>query len=343
MINPATSPRFTTIQEIVKGILRREKDFAGANKLLYESIAKDLYKELNLTSIRATERRFIKVDKRTNSITLPNNYLKLSSICEIDACGKQVPMVINTNLTSDIIDISTVNDCGCECGCQSELCSHIKNYELIQEEVSITMPSNSVQIFTGTLRKKINNDGSYVTEKIWPTQKYDNGVYVAVVMETTEEFNCKVELLPCGCVKPTQENEDKVVACAGADSYQVDCGCNINPGYLFHHDHIKHPQYNFSEEGDRITSDCFYKCDYVLVRYYVNNKTKDILIPYFARKAMVSGIKAELVDFEKSTPNWKVANWKNNHIRDKRVLMDKLNEVNFTGFLQASIPHRRMV
>jgi hypothetical protein len=333
-----------TISEIVKGIMRREKDLAGTNFLLYESIAKDIWKELNLEACRLTERRFVKVDKRTNSITLPNNYLKLSSICEIDSCGKQVPLVINTNITSDIIDVSGISDCGCECGCESELCSSVKNYELIQEDIEIAMPDNTIQVFTGTLRKKINRDGSYVTEKIWPTKKYDNGTYTAVVMESTEEFLCKVELLPCGCVKPTPENEDKIVACSGADSYQIDCGCNINPDFLMRPEHIHHPQYNFSEEGDRITSECFYKCDYVLARYYVNNKTKDILVPYFARKAIATGIKLEAAEYDKKQiPAWQKARWEQNNIKARRVLMDKLNEVNLTSFLQSALPHRRMV
>lgn len=344
MIKPKTSPRFMTIAEIVKGVIRREKDLAGTNYLLYESIAKDLWKELNLAACRLTERRFVQVDKRTNSITLPNNYLKLSSICEVDSCGKQVPLIINTNLTSDIIDVANVADCGCDCGCESELCSCVKNYELIQEDVSVVMPDNTTQVFTGTLRKKINIDGSYVTEKIWPTKKYDNGVYTAVVMESTEEFLCKVDLLPCGCVKPTPENEDKIVACSGADSYQIDCGCNINPGYLMRPEHIHHPEYNFSEEGDRITFDDRFKCDWVLARYYVDNKTKDILVPFVARKAIATGIKLEAAEYEKKPiPAWKLVRWEQNHAKAVRVLMDKLNEVNFTGFLQATLPHRRMV
>jgi hypothetical protein len=343
MINPATSPRFIKIEDIVKGILRRQKDLAGVDKLLLKDVAKDVYKELNLGAIKIPIRVILNVDKRTNSIYLPENYMTFSSISAQDECGIWVPMVINTNLTSDIIDISGVPDCGCECGCTSELCSSIKNYELIQEDVSVVMPDTTTQVFTATLRKKIDNNGNYVAEKIWPTQKFDNGTYVAVVMETTDEFICKVDTLPCGCIAPTITNDEIVTCNTAAISFGVDCGCHINPGDLMAHHHRDCNTYNFSQEGDRITFDDKFHHDQVLLRYYADNKTKDILVPIIARRAMVAGIKADMADYEKQMPNWKINDLKANRTKANRVLMDLLNIVNIKGFSKTVTPKRRMV
>lgn len=343
MINPATSSRFITIEEIVKGILRRQKDLAGVDKLLLKDIAKDVYKELNLSAIKIPLRAIVDVDKRTNSIYVPENYMTFSSISAQDECGIWVPMVINTNLTSDIVDISEVVDCGCECGCQSPLCSSIKNYELIQEQVSVVMPDNTTEVFTGTFRKKIDNNGNYVAEKIWPTKKYDNSVYVAVVMETTDEFICQVDTLPCGCVKPTEENEVNLNCNVAAISFNIDCGCHINPDYLMAHFQRECNTFNFSEEGDRITFDDRFKEDQVLLRYYADHKTKDLLVPIIARRAMVAGIKADMADYEKQMPNWKINDLKANYTKAKRVLMDQLNIILVKSFNKTVTPRRRMV
>lgn len=345
MINPATSPRFITIEELVKGMLRREKDLTGIDKLLYKSVAKDIYKELNLASIKVPIRLWMNVDKRTNSITLPDNFMNFSSI-EIEECGVRVPVIINTNLLSDIVDVSNIPDCGCDCGCQSETCSSIKNYELIQEEISIIMPDSTVKVFTETTRKKLNKDGTIVIETIKPVQQFDNGTYVGVVMETNDEFFCHVEVLPCGCVAQTKENDDICYSCTAAISFGVDCGCNITPDHLMrkHHDErYRHPEYNFSQEGDRIIFHHPFHYDRVLISYYANTKTKDILLPIIAMRAMVAGIKADMEPYDKRAVKWKADSWEDKYIRAKRVLMDQLNPINITKFNTQITPHRRMV
>lgn len=331
-----SSPRFITIENIVKGILLREKDFAGADKLMLMAIAKDLYKELNLGSIRNPVRRMIEVDKRTNSINFPDDYMTFSSISEIDECGRIEPLIINTNIKSDMVDISLVHDCGCECGCQSQLCSAIKNYEIIQEDISIIMPDSSTQIFTATKRKKILSDGSYVMETVAPVQKFDNGVYVAVVMETTDEFLCHLEMNDCGCIKHTHHNEEAVNNCSNARDYNTDCGCTECP-------RGDRNTYNFSEEGDRIQLDSRFRCDHVLLRYYADLPTKDILVPIIARKSMVSGIKSEQVKFDDKATQFKIALWASEHNKDQIVLRDKLNQISLKKFLRNITPKRKMV
>ncbi len=331
-----SSPRFITIRELVRGIIRREKDFTGADMLLMESIAKDIYRELNLGSIRNPVRRIISVDKRTNSIQFPDDYMTFSSISEIDECGRIEPLIINTNIKSDIVDISLVPDCGCECGCKSNLCSSIKNYELIQEDISIVMPNDTIQVFTATTRKKIMNDGSYVMETITPTQQFTDGVYTGVTMVTKDEFLCKLELEDCGCIKHCLDNEDAVNSCSNARDYTVDCGCTLCPKGDSN-------TYNFSEEGDRIQIDSRFRYDSVLLRYYPDKKTKDILVPIVARRTLVSGIKAEQVKFDEKATQFRIAFWATEYNKDAFALRSLLNLVNLKTFYRNTTPKRKMV
>ena len=70
------------------------------NKGLYLDCANDVYNDLNTDVLRIAERvkipirREFKINKRTNSIDLPPEFLKLSSVNVIDSHGILYPVYV---------------------------------------------------------------------------------------------------------------------------------------------------------------------------------------------------------------------------------------------------------
>ncbi len=136
-----------TPDEIIRSLCRREGDKQERNFWKYRDTVRDIWIELNLQTIKYTERELIEVDKKTNSVILPKKFLMLSSVSYINDCNRIVPVAFNSNLHQKIIDVSLDKDCGCECKCKTDLCGVIKNYEAIKEAVVMQKPDNSFQTY----------------------------------------------------------------------------------------------------------------------------------------------------------------------------------------------------
>lgn len=326
-----------TIQDAVKGILQREGDTLGVNYLKYMSVAKDIYRELNLHAIRETKRAWIQVDKKTNRITFPDDYLFFSSISVEDECGRLIPLVINGNLKHDIVDISQDKDCHCECGCLSKLCGAIKNYEVITGVETALMPNGDPASFTTMTRKRIGRDGAMVIEKRFPKAIYEGGVWVSTELVTEEEFVCKLEMSSCGCVKDTPENHSKVAQCCGANFMSVDCGstyCCTSPDQL---------TYNIEENGTGAIFPSSFMHNKVLVRYFYTQKTKDIRFPFVAKKALMLGIKAEIAEFSDTETEARVNRYIRRYNTEMGRLRSVLNRFNLKGFYDYVLGKKQMI
>lgn len=307
----------TTMDEVIKGILGREGDTLGTNYLKYLTAANDVYIDLNLHAMRMTKREWLHVDNRTKSIKKPDGCLLACSISVIDHCGNLVPLIVNTNLKSDIVDISQDKDCHCECGCSSELCGNIKNYELMTEVISAKKPDGTTYPFVATTRKKINRDGSLVIERVFPQAKYVNGVWTETSLVTDEEFLCKLEMEECGCVKQTPQNIEAVHACCGERFYD-ECG------RTFHHCCETHdPTFNVSEGGDRIIFPSGFMYEKVLFRFFYDAPTPKLLVPVVARRAIMYGIKEDLEVFDRK-PSMQKANMFSSKYTIEKTRMQKL-------------------
>lgn len=321
------------LEDVVKGILKREGDSIGANYLKYMSVAKDVYRDLNLHVIRYTKRYWVSVDKKTNSIKLPDGYLFFSSVSIEDECGKLVPLVINSNLKSDIIDITQDKNCHCECGCNSSICGNIKNYESTTEMVLAKMPNGSDASFAAITRKKINSDGSMVIERRFPKAIYEDSVWVDTRIVAEEEFLCKVEVKDCGCVIENNSNREKITACCGTD-IESDCGCTYKGGSN---------TYSFNEESTRIIFPSSFDHSRVLLRCFIDLPLKEIQVPIVAKKAIMYGIKAELMPWDKREGLGRSINFSKLLNNEKRMLRELFNRFSLKEFYDYTLGNKKMV
>lgn len=324
-----------TPDEILKSLAAREGDITGNHFMRYRSVVRDVWRDLKLYAIKYTKRAFIQVDKRTNSITMPDDLLFRSSFSILDDCNKLQLLSINQELSDDIIDISLDHDCHCECGCKSDLCGQIKSYEAIIEDTQELMPDDSYQTFTSVTRKRMDAGGRFVIERTFPVRIYTGGEWTGVELKTETEELCHLDTNPCGCVKTTKENCCKVDECCNADKFTTECGSFLcpTPGAL---------AYNFSEEGSRIVFPSTFNHDKVLVRYYAEDKMSEIRVPLIAKPAFIYGIKSFVLPFDESQPLWRIRDFDKRYTDSRADLFTKLNGFTIKELKQVLVPKRLM-
>jgi hypothetical protein len=284
------APNQVSAKEIVDSLLLRLKDVIGVNRALYMSYAKDVFKELNLRGIKSSKRVVLKINKTLNSVPVPGDYVQYSSAYVFDDCGKLVPVLINSDISEEIIDLAA--DKKCDCG--SDLCANLKNYELIEEPVLAPMPDGEMQSFTKTSIKKINKDGSYELQTSTPVTIFDDeGNHIATRLETQTEFLCKLEVDGNGCVIENEKNRGAVYTYCGFQDINHECGCPPKRNEC----KVK-PTFNISDDGHRLIFPSDFPYDYIVLRYYYDVKTKDILVPYVAKRVFMDKIYYEGIRYD---------------------------------------------
>lgn len=286
------SPNKTSAIEIVDSLLIREGDMQGVNRARYLSVFKEIWEDMNLQGIKDTKRIIVKVNKDTNSIMLPEEATEFASIYG-PMGGRMQPLLINKNLSEDMIDLSARKRCGHE-DCNSFLCATVKNYELIEETVIARMPNGSPRSFQKVTRKKINPDGSFIQEIIEPEAIYSGGVHTSTELKTKTEFICKLDLDDKGCVVECDDNRKKIyLNCAF-------CDFNHESGKPFGQEECYNPNltYNISDDRRRIILPSNLSLDYVIVRFYFTQKTRDIQVPNVCRRLLRLKLRVELDMFD---------------------------------------------
>lgn len=292
---------FISASELVTGMCLREGDMQKLNYPIYISILKEEYIRMNLSTIKQTKRILTKVNKMLNCINVPSDYLIFHSIGIVNEHGKFAPLVVNSQITTDIVDVHTSDSCGCNCGCHNAYCSNVKNYETIQSEVTMNLPDGTPKVFKSYIRKKLLKDGTLVTEISEPVKKYVNNVHTATVIEVSEEFAAQLEIKECGCIADTDANMHKINSTCDATDFAYESGCCR---------HIGHEDFNFYKIGDignRIHFPPHFPHDTVLLRYFADTKTKDLKIPILVARLMRAAVKLEQTKWAKGdTAKWKL-------------------------------------
>lgn len=285
--------------EVVDSLVFKQKDLQATMKASYLSEAKLLWKLMNLRTIKDSKRVIIDVDKGINSIKLPDDCYQFSSIY-VYSNGRFVPLLINSNLSEDLVDLSEKKSCSCGCG--SDLCANVRNYELIQSNESVGMPDGSQQVFVKTSRKSVAKDGSYFYEITEPIQIFDSaGVHIATELKTRVEEICKLDVDENGCVKDCEENKKKIYGVCGFNTIGDDCGKPV----LWSDCICPDLTYNVSDDGDRIILPSNLAYDKVVVRYFFDSKTSDIMIPIVAVQLFQMLLYAEFIKFDNKIPQYR--------------------------------------
>lgn len=314
--------RFTPIIELVESLCLRSGDTQMRNKGLFLSCSKDVWNDLNETTLRLADRvkmpvrqRF-HVDKRTNSINLPQNALRVSSVNVIGDGGVLYPVYRNERLHDDIVDVSVEPDCACEYKCGYQLCNSIKGYEVVKHTDDDYMPDGSPVSFDCVDRKVLLGNILY-EQKQYPQRIYESGVWTDTIKHTENIKLCKLEVDHNGCVCDTDANVDAVCdACGFNDNDNDKCcvggsasvppakDCNAWTYYCtskmdwFAIQCGRYPFfrkgceniYNISELGDRLIFPHNFGWDKVVVRYYADISLNNLMIPYIARQTFMTGL-----------------------------------------------------
>jgi len=332
-------PNMVKLLDVVNALLIREGDVAGKNRAQYMAVAKDVYRALELHGVKDTKRVILSIDKRTGTVTLPDDYLFFSTIYIIGKTGKLVPLIHNGDISEEVIDLSVRKSCDCDCGCSGEICRNISNYEAFERTVEMPMPDGSAGCFLETTKKKINKDGSYIQEVTTPVMKYEGGIHVDTVMETSVTELCSLEINDCGCVKDSISNLKAVQLHCQFESLEHDCGC---PTLVC--DNERELKYNFSDDGHRIVFPSSFPFANVVLRYYADFKTKDIWVPYVVKRLLMLLIKEEIATFSDSKmPLWIRRDLDNSIAKEKASYLSVISRMTLSEIYRVLNPKRRMV
>lgn len=316
--------RFIHITELVQDLCQRSGDTLQRNKGLFLSCSKDTWNDLNDDSLRLADRvkiplrRSFHINKRTNSIDMPCDFLRLSSVNVMDHRGVLYPVFRNDRLHDDMVELSVAKDCACEHNCGYQLCNIIKGYEAVQSVKSDLLPNGSPISFNCVDRKYIDPQGFFYSETQYPKRIYVSGVWTSTILYTEETKLCAVEIDNNGCVCDTESNVDNLCnacgigdvnndkCCIGGDANTPpDKNCDTWKYYCssrmdwFGVQCGKYPQgfhrecnniYNISELGDRLIFPSNFGWDKVVVRYYADITLKDLYIPYMVKECFMTGL-----------------------------------------------------
>lgn len=322
-------------ESIIRSLLNREGDIYGKNYIKYRTVAREVYTDLLLHTVRFTKRYLLPVNKTTLTVKMPDTCLLVATVAVIDDCGKMHYLTHSPNITHDIVDVSQSDSCGCDCGCKGEVCKNIQHYEPIIEPKLEDMPDGSQQWFEAITRKRLDTDGNLIVERTFPIRKFNGDIWVGTELTTETEVICSLETKECGCVKDTAENLQKVDACCSANSFADECGCcNIKPEF----------HYGVSEGGNMLVMPPGFSFDKVLVRFYHEAKNfKDLMVPKVAKKAFIYGIKEAVSLFDDEENQYRIEKFEQRARREREKLIDLLSRWSIKGIYEVLTPKRRML
>lgn len=314
--------KFIPIDDVIKSANLFEGDILQRNKMRYHALAKQVWYDLNMQTIKIAVRLNMGINKRTNTIDLPKDCVELASVSVIDPCtGIIYPVFRNDRLHDDIVDIGASKNC--ECGCKNQLCNLIKGYESITLDIDAELPNGDMQTFHCTTRKSVDTNGFYYEEKQFPIRRYTNGIWTSTEVATESIELCKLDVDDNGCVIDCEENFTKVNSCACssccvsasdnngvsiggtsmascdgsstwiyacssvADVYSVECGAW---GARCRNNEFRNI-YNITEEGNRLIFPANFGWGKALVRYYADVSLRDLKIPVIAVPTFQVGMK----------------------------------------------------
>ncbi len=328
-----------SLTDLVNEIFLNKGDVGRREYLRYKSIAKGVYRELNLLKLREAVRVFISIDKATNSIRIPENCISISSISVVDSCNKLVPLSYTDSITDqDIISINDDKKCGCKvCDCQNKDCGSMYKYETMTELVSMKLPNGSFDTFEKTLIKRINPDGSVVQEINEPELTFDdNGVHVSTDMVKRIEVICKVDVKDCGCIIDSEENKKKLGETCCAQLFSVESGCCAKNCGCETLDY----SYSMNEEQNRMYFDTRFAYDKVLLRYYANQTSAEIEIPIIAKDAVMYGTEYKAAMWDKNSKGSRAGNFKMEYYEAVSNLEKAMYRMTNKEFIDTVLPYR---
>lgn len=322
--------RFEPAADVVDHLCLLSGDILRRKKGLYLSVVNEVWNDLNETTLRIAKRikipvrRDFHVNKRTNSIDLPCNANRLSSVNVVDECGMIHPVYRNLSLHDDIVEVPAEKNCACEHNCGFKLCNTIKGYVAVQSVQSDILPNSTPVSFNCINRLVVDKNGVVYEENQYPKRIYTNGVWTDTILFTESIKKCECEVDENGCLCDTEHNINSVCESCGIRNFnpQINSknltGCvggtaecppnpNCNEWIYFCNNKLDwfsvqcgfepcgrrrdfHNIYNISEEGNRLIFPHNFGFEKALVRFYEDISLDKLLIPYSAKGTFMTGL-----------------------------------------------------
>lgn len=258
--------------------------------------AKWVWKDLLWTADWKLVQRVLEVDKTNDTITLPNNMIRLINISVMDKCGNLQPIAHNPNINT--LDIRCPDKtCTCTCGGKNTLCAETENITVKTETVTIYDVDYTKTIYT-------KSDSAGDVYEIAHTPVY-NQETSAVEFIDNRTYICNLDVTETGCVKATEPNRRKLVEHCGCFipfiyGYGPNCGpeCNLDrhhhecetliPAQVIAHFGF----YNWDAQKGDVIHLKHVKADRVIVAYQNNGQetNDEMLVPEYAVETMIYGI-----------------------------------------------------
>ena len=324
-------PRFEPVSDVVDSLCLRSGDILRKNRGLYLDVAQDVWNDLNETTLRISKRlkmpvrKEYSINKRTNSIDMECDFLKLSSVSVMDR-GIIYPIYRNRNISNDIVEVPAEKNCACEHDCGYQLCNLIQGYVATQSVQSDVLPNGTPVSFNCVNRIVTDRKGVVYQENQYPKRIYTNGVWTDTILYTEQTKMCECEIDDNGCICDTEANINNVCnSCAinfnsnigksvsgtymppvggtascppnpndnewiyycdnKMDWFGVQCGCEPR-GFRAGCANV----YNIGETGNRLVFPSNFGFDKVLVSYYADIDLGELMIPYIAKQAFMKGL-----------------------------------------------------
>lgn len=327
--------RFEPCIDVIDDLCLRSGDILRRKKGLYLSCATDVWNDLNETTLRIAKRLKIPVRKKfelrkkTNSIELPCNSNRVSSVNVIDECGVMHPVYRNVQLNDDIVEVPAEKNCACENNCGYQLCNTIKGYVAVQTTQSDFLPNGTPISFNCISRLSVRGNGVIYQETQYPQRIYTNGVWTNTILFTESTKICECETDENGCICDTENNLNTLCASCGIRNFQPNiapqnltsqtqpycvggtavCPPDPNCGEWVYFCDNKMDWfsiqcgcepgrfrreyrniYNISEDGNRLIFPHNFGFKDALVRFYEDIDLQNLLIPYVAKDTFMTGV-----------------------------------------------------
>lgn len=194
---------YIKVSDVVKELSVARKDNNRVEYLSYLILSKQVLKDLRIKYLNDYKRVYLPVNPSTNTVRIPFDFYRFRTISVLQMCpdafGKQTEKVIPLTL-NPYINITPQEPIVCESSCNCEInhpvCQELANYELIEEDVNVTLDSSPPVAGTRQTILRTCANGDVIKEVTEPVQKWVEGNQVcdyAIEMNITVSI-CSYEL-----------------------------------------------------------------------------------------------------------------------------------------------------
>ena len=321
---------YITADEVIKTICLRNGDTALSRASIYASFMTTVYNDLRFDVTHKSVIKKLYINKRTNSLPIPDDCLMLQGVGYENECGVVQPLWYNENIPLGLLFDNT-KGCACDtCGSSHTYCSVIDSVTDTEEEVVYNGTT-----YTNTTKTTVLIDGTVIVKKgTWTLLSGEGHQTNVMSLVTTEEELCKVDTLPCGCIADTENNATAMVLLQGCGCSNMVTNCGTYNRYI-----PKVTGYRIDVSESQIILDPSYPLDYIVLRYITTiNSAKEFRIPLLALETMVTGLMYYSTTYDKSlSPRDRGigGTWYNAYRAEKLKLNKRISPTNFAKIMGA--------